>query len=197
MEDNHWCNHIQSFVKSGAWIFKEANALGKDGKYISPRTWEQLNAAHMANVMEDANMHSQVCTAILGKDVGNAIYRYIHDDSPVTAEDILRDKKKSLKKLKTQSNPDKYQGDKISVTIESIVKNYGGTTGDKDKIDEKTMIEVAKIISADQALVLIKDIGTHFHAKEVASFYKNFSEKYPELIDILKSNIKLEKTKKA
>jgi GTPase SAR1 family protein len=193
MASNSWCEYIQSFVKSGVWIYKEASALGKDGKYISPRTWEQLNAAHMANVLEDKQMHRIICQAILGKDIGNEFWRFVHDDSPVTAADIIKSKKKALKKLTEQSKPEAYQGDKISVTIESIVKNYCGLKPEDGKIDEATMIEVATIISSDQAVSLLKDIGLKYHSSEVSTYFTTLASKYPKLIDVLKSNIKLNK----
>lgn len=191
MSRNNWDESIQAFVKSGAWVYKEANSLGKDGKYISPRTWEQVNAAQIAGAMEDKQLHRTILASILGKDLGNELWRFIHDDAPVTAADLLKNKAKALKKLREQSKPEAYQGDKISVTIESIVKNYGGEKATKEQIDEETMVEVAKIVSSDQAVVLLKEIGLKAYSSDVKGFFTRFSTKYPELLHILKSNIKL------
>lgn len=191
MNKKDWCPNIQAFVKSGVWIYKDAAQIGKDGTYISPRNWEQLNAAHLAGAQNDKPMHSTICRAILGKDIGNEFYKFVHDDAPVTAIDLLKSKTKALKKLKEQANPEHYAGDKISVTVESIIKNYGGRTPKEGEISEDLMVEVAKTISSDQALVLIKECGLRAHAGNITNFFKEFAERYPDLLGVLKANIKL------
>ncbi len=195
MEEKEWCSHIQYFVKSGTWTYKDAGTVAKDGVYISPRTWAQLNAAHKAGAVDNKQLHRIIASSILGKDVGNEFWKFVHDDAPVTARDILTSKKKSLTKLKEQSRPDAYQGDKIAVTVESIIKEYGGLSAAEGQIDEETMVEVAKIISSDQAVNLLKGCGLKSPNGNITDFFKEFCKRHPELVDVLKSNIKLSNTK--
>jgi alkaline phosphatase D len=196
MDKNTFCNSIQMFVKSGTWTYKDASSLGKDGKYISPRTWAQLNAAHVAGSLEDRVLHRTISLSILGKDVGAEFWKFVHDDAPVTATDLLSDKKKALNKLKQQSQPDKYQGDMIAVTVDSIVKAYGGVEPKEEQIGEDVMVEVAKIINSDQALTLIKECIIKTAKTNINDAFTEFSKKNPDLVSILKQNIKLNNVKK-
>jgi hypothetical protein len=191
IEKNNWCQHIQYFVKSGTWTYKDASSISKDSLYVSPRTWAQLNAAHAAGALEDRQLHRQIATSILGKDIGNEFWKFVHDDAPVTALDLLKSKTKALKKLKDQSKPDQYQGDKIAVTVDSVCKAYGGQTPKDGEISEELMVEVAKIISSDQAVMLIKNCGLKSHGGNIANFFKDFGLRYPDLLAVLKGNIKL------
>jgi hypothetical protein len=189
MAEADFCPHIQSFVKSGVWIYKEANALGINGKYISPRTWHQLHSAHVGGALDDVQLHHTICLSILGKEIGNEFWRFVHDDAPVTYADLLKNKKKALKKLAEQSKPEKHQGDKISVTIESISKNFTKEK-EKDKITLDILIEVAKIIPADMAIELLKTIMEHHYMKDVSVLTKKIEAESPELIAALRANIK-------
>jgi len=191
MEENEWCQHIIYFVKSGTWTYKDASSISKDSVYISPRTWSQLNAAHKADIMSNKQLHAIISTSILGKDVGNEFWKFVHDDAPVTSIDLIKNKKKSLSKLKEQSKPDSYQGDKIAVTVESIIKDYGGVSASENQIDEATMVDVAKIISSDQAVNLLKGCGLKSHDGNITDFFKHFCKRHPDLVDVLKANIKI------
>ena len=195
MSSNDWCSHIQYFVKSGTWTYKDASTVAKDGVYISPRTWSQLNAAHKAGAVDDKQLHRIITSAVLGKDIGNEFWKFVHDDAPVTSKDLISNKDKSLKKLKDQSRPESYQGDKIAVTVESIIKDYGGTSATEDQVDELTMVAVAEIISSDQAVILLKGCGLKSHNGNITDFFKDFCKRYPKLVEILKSNIKLSGSK--
>lgn len=191
MEDNDWCQSIIYFVKSGAWTYKDASSIAKESVYVSPRTWAQLNAAHKAGVMSNKQLHAIIAASILGKDVGNEFWKFVHDDAPVTAADLIKNKKKALSKLKEQSKPESYQGDKIAVTVESIIKDYGGINASDDQINEEMMVAVAKIISSDQAVNLLKGCGLKSHNGNITDFFKDFCKRHPDLVDVLKANIKL------
>jgi hypothetical protein len=195
MEDHDWDHRIVSFVKSGFWTYKDASSVGKDSVYISPRTWSQLNATHKAGAAEERQLHRIIASAILGKDIGNEFWNFVHDDAPVTAADLIKDLERALKKLREQSQPSAYKGDKIAVTVESIIKEYGGAEPKEDQVSENTMVEVAKIISSDQAVNLIKGCGLKSHNGNITNFFLDFTKRYPELVDILKANIKLNKIK--
>jgi hypothetical protein len=193
MDKANWDDKIQRFVGSGIWIYKSTKELGKEGRYISPRTWSKVNAAERSGVHKNRQLHRLVVASILGKDIGNEYHKYCYDQAPVTAEDILKSKKDAFKKLTEQSDPNSYKGDMIAATVESIVKNYGGLTKDckSNQIDEDTMAAVAKIIPSDHAVNLIKECGFKQSKGQISEFFKEFVKRHPELIQVLKDNIKV------
>jgi hypothetical protein len=152
-----------------------------------------VNAAERANIAKNRQLHRIMVTSILGKDIGNEYHKFCFDSAPVTANDLLKNKSAALERLKLQSDPSTYQGDMIAATVESIEKAYGGLTKDcKDnQIDEDTMAEVAKIIPSDHAVNLIKACGFKQSKGQVTTFFQEFVKRHPELVEVLKNNIKL------
>lgn len=193
IEAQNWHEKVRLFVGSGLWTYKTTKEIGKDGKYISPRTWSKVNAAEMAGVGNSRQLHRVTVTSILGKDIGNEYHKFCYDSAPVTANDILKNKSDAFKRLKTQSDPSTYQGDMIAATVDSIEKAYGGLKKDcsNEQIDEDTMAEVAKIIPADHAVNLIKSCGYKQSKGQITNFFKEFTKRHPELIQVLKDNIKI------
>ena len=199
VEASDWHSNVQMFLKSGIWVYKTPEELGsKESKYISPRTWSKMNAAEMAEVQKSRSLHRIVSNSILGKDIGNEYHKFCFDQAPVTAQDILKDKKAAFERLKLQSDVATYQGDMISATIESIEKYYGGAKKDcKDnQIDEETMAEVARIIPSDHAINLIKTCGHKQSKGQITEFFAGFAKRHPDLIKILKDNIKIDRATK-
>ena len=192
IEKNKWHDNVCMFVKSGAWIFKDSKSIGRDGKYISPRTWSKVNAGEKAGLDKNRALHFVTMCSILGRDVGKEYHKFCYDEAPVTHKDLLENKKAAFKKLKQQSNPENYKGDMIGVTVESIIKNYSCKEDDdaeNELIGETTMAAVAKIIPSDQAINLIKNCGFKQSKGAVTDFFKQFVKKYPDLVNVLKSNI--------
>lgn len=198
----NWNEDIQRYVKSGAWIYKKSDAIGKDGQYISPRTWSKLNAAMQAGAKEKGrSFHRMICQSALGKHIGNEFWKTCWDDAPVVAQDLINNKEEAMAKLKKQCKHGKnslYEGDKITVTVESMVEHYGGLpdTCPADKINEDVMVEVAKIIPSDQAINLIKDCGFKTHKGQITSFFAEFIKRHPDCAEILRGNIKLNRATK-
>jgi len=184
---------VQMFIGSGLWTYKDTKSIGKDGKYISPRTWSKVNAAELAGVNKNRQLHRLTICSILGKDIGNEYHKFCYDSAPVTASDILKDRSAAFKRLVAQSDTQTYQGDMIAATVESIEKHYGGLKKDctKDQIDEDTMAEVAKIIPADHAVNLIKTCGYKQSKGQITTFFKEFTTRHPSLVQVLKDNIKI------
>ena len=184
---------VQMFIGSGLWTYKDTKSIGKDGKYISPRTWSKVNAAELAGVNKNRQLHRLTICSILGKDIGNEYHKFCYDSAPVTASDILKDRTAAFKRLVAQSDTQTYQGDMIAATVESIEKHYGGLKKDctKDQIDEDTMAEVAKIIPADHAVNLIKTCGYKQSKGQITTFFKEFTTRHPSLVQVLKDNIKI------
>lgn len=192
MESRKYNANVVSFVKSGMWVFKEAKSIGANGKYISPRTWDRVNTAESAGLNGNRQQHFITICSILGKDIGKEYHRFVFDDAPVNYKDILKNKDAAFEKLRKQSDPENYKGDMIAMTVESICKNYSGELEDdedKEKIGENTMAEVAKIIPSDQSLNMIKTCGLKSSKGNIKEYFKDFTARHPELVDVLKSNV--------
>ena len=202
IEKKQWHQNVQLFLRSGIWQYKKPDSIAKGGKYISPRTWERMETVEQAGEiqkMSQAN-HRTHCQAILGKDIGSEYWKTCWDDAPVVASDLLKDAKAAIWKLKKQSKEGKsYAGDKVSLTIESIVEHYGGYyTGcdfkkDPKKIEEKLMVAVAMVIPADQAVNLVRDCGFKFFKGKgkVTSFMKEFTARNPQCTAFLRHNVQV------
>ena len=210
VETANWHPKVQTYLKSAAWVYKTPDAIGKDGKYISPRTWSKLNAAEKAGASDHPmkqSMHRIICQSILGKHIGNEYWKSCWDDAPILASDIIADKTKAMNKLKQQAKSgDTYAGDKVAVTVESIIGSYGGwfqgrvdPKSGKDHphedgtIDEATMVAIAEIIPSDHAINLIKGCGYKAHKGQVASYLRDFQKRNPQAVNLLRDNIKLDR----
>lgn len=195
MESQNWHEDIRMFVEQGVWLYKKPSEIAENDKYISPRTWEKVQAALTAGVKDDRVQHRLVMTSILGRAIGDDFHKFSFEEAPVTAKDLITDKKNALKRLKKQSDPETYQGGMIATTIDSIIKEYGGPDKDcpADKVPESLMAEVAKIIPSDQAINLIKHCGFKQTKGRVQEFFREFKKKYPELVEVMKSNIRIDR----
>lgn len=217
--ENKWHQRVQMYLKSGMWVYKSPDNLGKDGQYISPRTWSKLNAAELAGASDHPSkraMHRIICQSILGKHIGNEYWKTCWDDAPVVATDLIKDFDKAIKKIEKQGKSgDDYAGDKLSMTVESIIEAYGGwysgmidekskrelsreqwMKDNPSKIDEATMVAVAKLIPSDMAVNLIKGCGYKVNRDNPTEWFKNFNIRNPECMKIMSSNIKLNRATK-
>jgi len=193
MDTQNWNESVQRFIGDAVWVYKTSKELGQNGKYISPRTWAMVNTAEKAGIRKNRTLHRITVGSILGKDIGNEYHRYCYDQAPVTASELLKDQKAALAKLKEHSHPDTYKGDMLAATVESIQKAYGGPAKDckADQINEDLMAEVATIIPADYAVNLIKGCGFKQTKGRMSDFFNDFCKRHPELINVLKANLKL------
>jgi len=191
IENLNWHQNVQMFVRSGMWAYKTTKEVAQGGKYISPRTWSKVNAAELAGVGNQRNLHRITVQSILGKDIGNEYHKFCFDQAPVTASDLLKNETHALERLRLYSDPNTYQGDMIAATVESIEKNYGGKTAKADQVDEDLMARVAKIIPADHAVNLIKSCGFKQSKGQITTFFAEFTKRHPDLVQVLKDNIKI------
>lgn len=198
MEANKWHEMLQMFVKSGAWTYKDTKSIKEGGKYISPRTWSKLEAAEKSDAYKDQMFHDIVCRAVLGREIGREYWSFCHQQAPVLANDLLDNHKQAIARLKKQSKKEAYQGDMINATVESIITHYGGLPEDCEagKINEDIMAEVAKIIPSDQAINLIKQCGYKQSKGKMTQFFKEFTTRHPDLTQVLKSNIVINRATK-
>jgi hypothetical protein len=186
---------VISFVKSGIWIYKSPDAISENGKYISPRTIIQLDSVEKVNLQEDVTMHFITVSSILGKEVGKEYHNFIFNQSPVLFSDLLNNKKEAIKKLKKMSSVKNYRGDLIGVTVQSVLDNctHESVEDTKTKLGEKTVMEVASVIPADQASNLLTGFLYKFDIdeKKINSTIDRLEKDYPELFKLLKTDIKL------
>jgi len=201
MAAKKWPDEIRRFVGQ-VWLYKTSQHIKDGGKYISPRTWSKMKAtivglkssylAHFSDHEKKA-IHWDACLSILGKDIGKEFYSFCYNQAPVTAQDLLKSKKKSIERLEKQSDPTTYAGELIASTVESIVENYGGQKANKDQISEDVMAEVALVIPGDQAINLLKNCGLKDSDGEITHYFRDFVKRHPELKTVLKANIHLMK----
>lgn len=191
IEDQSWDENLCHWIK-GSWMFKDSKSIAKEGKYISPRTLEQVNTAEASGAQKDRAMHFVTVCSILGKHMGKEYHKFVFDEAPILYTDLITDIKGSLAKLKAQGKGTSYNGDMIAVTVESIIKHYNSTLDD-DKVamtvGENTMAKVAKTIPADQAINLIRSCGFKSAKGNIIPFFKEFVNRHPELIDLMKANL--------
>jgi len=180
---------IRFFGESGIWVYKTSDQIGEGQKYISPRTVSKINAAMKADVKSNRVTHRIVCYSVLGKDIGNEFNKFCYDQAPVTAKEIIENKKKALKRLEKQCDKDDYKGDMVAMTVESIIKEYGGRKATDKQVDEDTMADVARLIPKDQAIVLIKGCGFKDSNGNITSFFRGFVQRHKDLVDLLRSAI--------
>ena len=92
-----WDKNVVEFLKGSQWAYMSPDKLGKkDGKedvYISPRTWHKISDAELALMRDDRDLHRITVTEELGADVGSLYHAFCFDESPVCADDILKDEK--------------------------------------------------------------------------------------------------------
>ncbi len=199
IEAKDWDEQLVHFIKSGTWVYRDTKQCGLDGHYISPRTMEKVNSYRKVGLGDKKQMHYTTMISVLGKDIGGEFHKFCYDEAPVLYTDLIKNKKAALKKLKEQSSPKSYKGDMIAITVESIIKHYGCQEDDDkktNKIGEDTMAAVAKVIPSDQAINLIKKCGFLQSKGKIGDFFREFVEKHPSLVDVIKSHIVLERSMK-
>lgn len=187
IEQKEWHPNVVSFVKSGQFVYYSPDQIGDKGKYISPRTFSKLNVAEKADMSSNIQLHYETAVGVLGEAMGTQYHKYVFEITPVMARDILDDKEKALNKLKGYCDVTQYRGDLVTVTIESLTKEYGKS------VDEKLIVEVALILPGDQAVNLLK---TLWMEKDFPSI-QDLTTKYPELKDYIKTSLSRSKNEKS
>ena len=206
IESSKWHKHVANFVKAGNWVYKKPDGIGKEGKYISPRTLSRLEALESAgasSTVDKRNSHYVICLSVLGKHLGNEYWKSCWDGAPVTASDLINDKEKALTKLREIGDAkNNYAGDKVSLTVDSIIEKFGGWYEGRKKdgkdwphedgtIDEPTMVQVVEIIPSDHALNLIKGCAMKIQKGNISSFLAKFTLRNPKCVSIMRDHIKL------
>jgi hypothetical protein len=172
MKKKDWDVNLQMFVETGTWKYTPLEDLGT--KYLSPRTFSKLNAALKSEVPESLEL--TIYESILGKNVGQSFYQFMHDEQPVLYKDILESTSKALRRLTKFSDPKDYKSVHVTITIRDIVE--------KNDIKDELLSEVCLVIPADQALDLLKQLS--FKRKDDALLERIIKE-FPEVKKYLKA----------
>jgi hypothetical protein len=174
---------IIRFIEGGKWIYVKSDALPADRIYISPRNIEQLNSARKAGLEKNPMMHLEVSIAILGQFYGKAFHEFCFAESPVTMQDILKNRKKAMERLKKYSaSKEAYHGDMITVTCNDAVNYFNVKVKDgKKDIGEETIADIIGIIPADQGVHLMGRIRLIQYDKD--DRFKNVANKSKALSD--------------
>lgn len=205
-EKNNWHKNVIQFLKSGMWVYKKPEQIAEEDKYVSPRTWDRMSAAEFAGASETEELrglHKIVSESTLGPSIGRQYWTSCWDEAPVMADDLIRDKKTSLKKIKDQCKAGSYSGDKLNITIESIAAKYDGWYKDRkdkkgemlpqapDTIDEATLIDVLKLIPGDQAVNLMNStLYKNLGGVSITEFMTAFRTRNPDAIEYVKMFVK-------
>lgn len=195
MTKKNFDERIQLFFGKGEWVYQTPQKIKDDGKYVSPRTVEQLNTVLMTGVAEDNTLFFETCTSVCGKFVGKAFYSFVTDKQPILAGDLLENLEGSLKKLKEFCKEGRYQGDMVNMTVESLLKNATIEYADNKEnglIGIDTLVKVMLIIPKDQAVNLLQRvILDNTDAGTSVKKLKEIAEKYPEFKKQISSRLKV------
>lgn len=193
MRENSWHPNIVSFISRGLWKYEPPENIFQStgAKYISPRTWSRMNSAEMSGLSRDKRLHELVSISVLGRNIGTEYHKYCYSSiRPVLAPDILEDKEAAMERLRSQSMPDAYRGDMLSLTVQSILDYYSSSCSEAAAdtcrsegryIDEATMLEVAKVLPVDLAVSMIKACGSRYYSHDIVGFFTRIAEKHPDL----------------
>lgn len=175
MKVKDWDKGIITFIEGNQWTYikPEAVANTPGAKYISPRTFEQVNTAIKAGFNPD--MEYLVYASILGKNMGKQFYSWKTNERPVTYTDLVDDTKRALKRLREFADPSNYKNSQISITISDILEN-------KD-IKDELLVQVILALPADQGPVLLRELS---YIRKDKEFAKKLWTNHPEVKKYLK-----------
>lgn len=199
----NWSDSILNFLSSGEWIYKEPGS--GDGHYISPRSWEELSDLELADAKLDPELHSDICQASLGKNIGTTYWNFCHKAKPITYEDLEREyaktgkKKDKINDMAAMKDFVKYadvkkataiRGDLINSTIQSFLNVAAKGV---DKIDHDLLEAVAFVLPADQAAMLIQ--GVAMKTNDPARWVAEYKAKHKDLFSRLRTSVTKEGVK--
>lgn len=170
---------IINFIESNTWTYKEPEEAGNipGGKYISPRTYSQLNAVLKAELSRD--MEQMVYAGILGDLISKDFYRFRHEETPVMMADLEKNLKAALKKLKTYSDPNNYKAGLVSLTSKDVLE--------VNTISDEMLIELCDALPIEQGSILIRELQLKRNDKTMID---RLTKQSPKLLAAIKSMIK-------
>jgi len=194
---NNWSDSVCNFLDSGEWVYKEPGS--GDGHYISPRTFEELSDMEHAGAKDDAELHNDICLALLGKNIGNTYWAFCHKTKPVVYSDLekeyhkvgrKKDKIQSMASIKDFSayadvtKTGAARGDLINSTVQSFLNQAAKGV---DKVDQDLLEAVCLVLPADQAAALIQ--GVAMKTADPAAWITAYKAKYKDLFNRLRTSV--------
>lgn len=189
MKQREWDTSIVTFIESNSWTYVKPESIANNpgAKFISPRTWEQVNTALSAQI--ESELQYDVFTSILGKNVGKTFWAWTNNEKPVLFKDLIDKPKAALARLKEFSNPENYKNSQISITISDIIE--AGT------IEDELLAAVIMSLPADQGPVLIRELEflrvkadkVEGKEKKPQELLTRLFKNYPEVKKYLKDTI--------
>jgi hypothetical protein len=180
MRSQEWHKDLANFIESGLWVYRTPEEIGNTpgNKYVSPRTMSKIATILRAGGFNQ-ELELELYETELGRNVAKDFYNFRYNESPVMMNDLKKNLKGSLKKLKEYSNPDNYKNGMISLTVRDIV--------DDNTITDEMLIQVVKTIPVEQSTVLIRDL--EFKRKDDTLTHR-LIKLDPEFKDLLKHVLK-------
>lgn len=171
---------IQNFIESNQfWTFKVPEDVGNlaGAKYISPRTWSQLNSVMAANLPGQYEL--DIYEAILGSLVAKDFYNFRHNEAPVMFKDLKKSKRASLKKLERFADPNNYKNGMISLTVRDII--------DDNTIEDDLLCDVLEVLPVEQGKVLTQELS---YKRKDDDILERLGKKNSKLKEMYRSIIK-------
>lgn len=187
IQKHNWNPMVVAWVKSGGWVFKSAEELGTEGRYISPRTIAQLNTAMNSGLEDRMDIFFSTVSSILGNAVGREFHKFITGNRPILAQDFIDDKKEALKRLEKFCNGKDYKGDIVNILLDSLGDNFMK----HPEINLDVICEVSLIIPKDQVHELLERCVQKSNLK-LADFIKH----EPKLETAIKKSLQAKKEEK-
>jgi GTPase SAR1 family protein len=178
MKDNKWNNSIVTFIDSNSWVYTKPDQIANNpgSKFVSPRTWHQIETALSCGIPHDLQL--DIFNSILGKNIGKSFWAWINDEKPVLHKDLIKNPKAALSTLKAFSDPNNYKNSQISITITDIVENK--------EMEDDLLAKVILALPADQGPVLMKEL--EFVRKDY-QLVTRICKEYPEVKKYLKDTL--------
>jgi len=178
MKDKNYDTSVVQWVENNVWTYTPPEKLAQNAKYISPRTIEQLDTVVKMGFPQD--MEFTHYESILGVAQGKSFFAFKNDQRPVLYKDLVDNRKKALKQLKTYADPNNYKNAQISITIKELIENLADPKADKDN---ELLAEVCLVLPADQGPVLIRELE---YVRKNTNLLQELCSKYPKVKEYYK-----------
>ncbi len=170
MTAEKWDRRVVDFIETNNWQYLAPERVGNDNgaRYISPRTWHQVNSALKAGLAGSNEL--LFYTSILGYNVGKAFYSFLNQDRPVFYSELVGKKtsKAAWETLKEHAHPDKIKNSHLAVLVKDILL--------QEELDKDVLFKVLTILPSDLAFNLMTTLN---HEKE--SFFDELLKEHPDL----------------
>lgn len=171
MQENNFHPLLIGYIAdSGLWSYVPVDEIKEDGTYISSRTIEHVNTV-LNTVDQSSPVFYELIAGLFGTHHASSFIKFINEQKPVMWEDIKRNKKKAIDALEKLRDRKDYNGDMVSVTVNSVANAYL-----KKECDTKTLFEIAHAMDKDQAANLLCAAWENLSSDELEENFKSFEQ---------------------